>query len=209
MQYKQHQWCFSECLVVHTYHKHNKIDHECLLWSSCSCCLWVPLAVLRLEVVNSVEAKVPTSTELRSHADDACGPACSPWPATDTEYPTPCIVNFFRVFAMTAWTPLSRVSAGSRNNSVAHRQPHVEVPWIANTRKKMFFFSTLIEATTDRSDPSDSSSMELWGYRFYGVSSLRSCEVKGHSCFKHIDFHCLNAHKFLFHWVMGFRVMAF
>ncbi|KAJ8932714.1 hypothetical protein NQ318_012639 [Aromia moschata] len=46
-----------------------------------------------------------------------------PCPAADTGYPTPCIVKFFRMFAMTARTPLSRVSTGSRISSVAHRQP--------------------------------------------------------------------------------------
>ena len=42
--------------------------------------------------------------------------------ASETGVSIPCIVNFFRVFAMTAWMPLSKVSAESRNNSVAHRQ---------------------------------------------------------------------------------------
>lgn len=161
MQYEQHQWCFFECLVVHTYHKYNRINPVCL--DRHVHVLYGFLWLLRLEAVNSVEAKVPTSTELRSHEDDACGPACSPWPAADTGYPTPFIVNFFSVFAMTAWMPLSRVSAGSRNNSVAHRQPREGALDCKHT-KKMVFFSTLIEATL--------LTRHLWSYGVIGVVGL-------------------------------------
>ena len=51
-----------------------------------------------------------------------CGPTFLTRLAADTGVPVPCNVNFFRVFAMTSSTLLSRVSIGSRNNSVAHRQ---------------------------------------------------------------------------------------